>query len=103
MRQLLSPIHPKRGINMAGSPTKKVAALTNLRDRLANGHIILPAAWTRLRQEILNYRLKDTGIKQDAVMALMGADMVATAMTPKLKQKAINPHARVSRRRVLSW
>jgi len=103
MKQLLAPIHPKRPINMAGSPTKKIAALTNLRDRLANGQIILPAAWTRLRQEILNYRLKDTGIKQDAVMALMGADMVGTAMTPKLTQHPINPHARVTRKRELRW
>lgn len=103
MTSLLAPISPKRGINMAGAPTKKVAALTNLRDRLTNGHIILPASWLRLRQEILNYRLKDKGIKQDAVMALMGADMVCTAMTPKLNQKPIDPHARITPRRELSW
>ena len=101
--QLLGPIHPKRGINMAGAPAKKVAALTNLRDRLTNGHIILPASWGRLRQEILNYRLNDKGIKQDAVMALMGADMIATIMNPTLKQKEINPHARVTPRRQLTW
>jgi hypothetical protein len=103
IRQLLAPISPKRGINMAGAPTKKVAALTNLRDRLTNGQIILPASWTRLRQEILNYRLKDTGFKQDAAMALMGADMVATSMNPTMKQKPINPHARVSPRSKLRW
>lgn len=103
MKQLLAPIHPKRPINMAGAPAKKIAALTNLRDRLTNGQIVLPASWYRLRQEILNYRLKDTGIKQDAVMALMGADMVATAMKPTMKQKPINPHARVTPRRELRW
>jgi hypothetical protein len=103
MTGLLGPIHPKRGINMAGAPAKKVSALTNLRDRLTNGHIILPAAWLRLRQEILNYRLNDKGIKQDAAMALMGADMIATVMTPTIKQQAINPHARVTPRRQLSW
>jgi len=103
MTQLLSPIHPKRGINMAGAPAKKVKALTNLRDRLTNGHIIIPASWGRLRQEILNYRLNDKGIAQDAAMALMGADMIATIMNPRLTQKEINPHARVTPRRNLSW
>jgi hypothetical protein len=103
MKQLLGPISPKRPVNMAGQPTKKVAALTNLRDRLTNGQIILPASWVRLRQELLNYRLKDKGIKQDAVMALMGADIVATAMTPRMQQKKIDPHARVTRRRELRW
>ena len=103
MRQLLAPISPKKGINMAGAPTKKVAALTNLRDRLTNGQIILPSSWLRLRQEILNYRLKDKGIKQDAAMALMGADMVATSMNPRMQQKPIHPHARITPRRELRW
>jgi hypothetical protein len=103
MKQLLAPITPKKGINMAGAPTKKVAALTNLRDRLTNGQIILPASWLRLRQEILNYRLKDKGIKQDAAMALMGADMVATSMNPRMQQKPIQPHARITPRRELRW
>jgi hypothetical protein len=88
---------------MAGNPAKKVSALTNLRDRLTNGHIIIPSSWGRLRQEILNYRLNDKHIKQDAAMALMGADMVATVMNPRLTQKAINPHARVSPKRKLTW
>jgi hypothetical protein len=103
IKQLLASISPKRGINMAGAPTKKVAALTNLRDRLTNGQVLLPLSWGRLKSEILNYRLKDNNIKQDAVMALMGADMVATSMTPALREKIINPHARVTPRRELRW
>jgi hypothetical protein len=103
IKQLLGPINPKRGINMAGAPAKKVAALTNLRDRLTNGQLLLPQSWARLRTELLNYRLKDLNIKQDAVMALMGADMIATAMTPRLTEKVINPHSRATPRRELRW
>lgn len=103
MRQLVGPINPKRPINMAGAPAKKIAALTNLRDRLTKGEIILPASWTRLRQEVLNYRLKDDKIKQDAVMALMGADMVATSMTMGFAQKPVHPEARITQRRELRW
>lgn len=103
VRQLVQGINPKRPINMAGSPGKKVVALTNLRDRLTKGEIFLPASWTRVRQEILNYRLKDDKIKQDAVMALMGADMVATSMTMGYAQKPISPGARVTQRKELRW
>ena len=103
IRQLLAPINPKRPINMAGAPAKKVAALTNLRDRMTKGEIILPASWIRLRSEILNYRLKDDKIKQDAVMALMGADMVASTMTGTMKSKKIDPHSRIAGRRQLRW
>lgn len=103
MKGLLASVTPKRPVNFAGAPAKKVAALTNLRDRLTRGDIILPASWTRLRQEILNYRLKDDKIKQDAVMALMGADVVATSMTMGMSQKKIDPGARVTRRKVLTW
>jgi hypothetical protein len=55
------------------------------------------------RQQVLNYRLKDDKIKQDVVMALMGADMVATSMTMGYKQRPVHPEARITPRKVLRW
>lgn len=103
MRGLLTTLNPKRPVNMAGQPAKKLMALTNLRDRLTRGDIILPAKWTRLRQELLNYKVKDEKLKQDLVMALMGADIVATAMTMGMQQVKVSPNARVTRRKQLRW
>ena len=103
MRDLLSGLHPKRPINMAGSPKKKLQALTNLKNRLTKGELILPYEWNGLRQEVLNYRLKDDKIRQDRVMALMMADMVATTMASNTQSRPINPHARVTRKRELRW
>lgn len=103
MRQLLGPINPKRPINMAGAPAKKVMALTNLRDRLTKGEIALPESWRVVRQELLNYRLKDDKIRQDTVMALMGAEMVATSMTMGQSQVPVHPEARITQRRQLRW
>jgi hypothetical protein len=74
-----------------------------LRDRLTKGELILPAGWTTVRQEVLNYRLKDDKIRQDTVMALMGADMVATSMTMGFGQRAVHPEARVTKRKELRW
>jgi hypothetical protein len=103
VRQLVAPINPKRPIDMAGAPAKKVIALTNLRNRLTRGEIILPATWTQVRQEVLNYRLKDEKIKQDTVMALMGAEIVAATMTQGYKQREVHPEARITKRKALRW
>ena len=103
MRQLLTPVNPKRPINMAGAPAKKVQALTNLRDRLTKGEIILPASWIKARQQVVNYKLKDDKIQQDIVMALMGADMVATSMTMGFQQRPVHPEARITKRKELRW
>lgn len=103
MRDLLTDLHPKRPINMAGSPKKKIQALTNLKNRLTKGEIMIPYEWNGLRQEVLNYRLNDKHIRQDRVMALMMADMVATTMAGNTPSKPINPHARVTGKRELRW
>lgn len=107
MKSLMVDINPKRPVNFGGTSTKKIAALTNLRDRLTKAEIVFPTAWKRLRQELLNYKLKDTDLKQDSVMALMGADIVATSMTGGRSQKGIDPHARITRtnrrRRIPVW
>jgi hypothetical protein len=103
MRQLLSDLHPKKPINMAGSPKKKLEALTNLKNRLTKGELLIPYDWSGLRQEVLNYRLKDDKIRQDRVMALMMADMVATSIAGSNQQKPIDPHARITKKRELRW
>jgi hypothetical protein len=103
MRQLLTDLHPKKPINMAGSPKKKVEALTNLKNRLTKGELLIPYDWSGLRQEVLNYRLKDDKIRQDRVMALMMADMVATTMAGNTQSKPIDPHARITKKRELRW
>lgn len=103
MRQLLSGLHPKKPINMAGSPKKKLEALTNLKNRLTKGELILPYEWSGLRQEVLNYRLKDDKIRQDRVMALMMADMVATGIAGSKASQPADAHSKVSRKRVLRW
>lgn len=102
--QLLGNLSPKRPINFGGQATKKLNALANLRNRLTKGDLVLPYTWTQLRSEILNYRLDDKKIRQDLVMALVGADMVATSMMGTMsKPRPINPHARVTERRRLTW
>jgi hypothetical protein len=80
VKGLLSPLNPKRPVNFGGNALK-TPSLTNLRDLLTKGDIELPGAWLRLRQELLNYKLKDESIKQDTVMALMGCSIVARNMT----------------------
>jgi hypothetical protein len=103
MRQLLTGLHPKKPINMAGSPKKKLEGLTNLKARLTKGELHIPYEWNGLRQEVLNYRLKDDKIRQDRVMALMMADMVATGISGSKPSVPVNPHAKVTRKRVLTW
>lgn len=103
MRQLLTDLHPKKPINMAGSPKKKLEALTNLKNRLTNQQIVIPYEWNGLRQEVLNYRLKDDKIRQDRVMALMMADMVATGIAGNQQAQPVNVHARLTRKRELRW
>lgn len=78
LRQMLAGIIPKKGINMAG-PSTKINVLTNLRAALNTGDLILPSAWLQLQKETLGYKLPDTKIKQDSVMALAGAAAVAAS------------------------
>ncbi len=80
VKAVLANLNPKRPINFGGN-SQKLPALTNLRDLLTKGDIKLPGSWLRLRQEMLNYKLKDESLKQDTVMALMGCSIVARNMT----------------------
>lgn len=77
LRQQLSNLRPSRPLNLAGS-REKLTILGNLRAALSGGRVVFPKTWLQLQRELLNYRLKDTQIKQDSVMALAGATDIAS-------------------------
>ena len=105
VKQLLSHLYPKRPVNFGG-PSLKLTALTDLRALMTKGTIVLPASWTKVRQEVMNYRLKDDKIRQDNVMALMGASVVAKGLAAGRQQADFDPSTIVYSRPVkktLRW
>jgi len=97
LRQQLSALTPKRGLNLAG-PTTKINALTNLRAAFNAGDIRLPAAWGQLHKEVMGYRLPDTKITQDSVMALVGAAEGAAKGWSGSPVRSFRPSARTYER-----
>lgn len=95
VKGLLAQLTPQRPVNFGGNAVK-VPSLTNLRDLLTSGRLRLPADWVRLRQELLNYKLKDEKLKQDSVMALMGAGIIAEGMALGQTSKPFKVQARVT-------
>lgn len=73
VRQELADLHPIRPLTMSGSSRLKQEMLINLRKALSNKRLLLPKGWTQAQREILSYREKDEKLKQDSVMALVGA------------------------------
>jgi hypothetical protein len=102
VKGLLSGLQPQRPVNFGGNAVK-TPALTNLRDLLTSGRLKVPAEWTRLRQEIMNYKLKDEKLKQDAAMALMGAAIIAEGMSMGQASMAFDVSAKVTIQRPMSW
>ena len=102
VKGLLSGLAPQRAVNFGGNAVK-TPALTNLRDLLTSGRLKLPAEWTRLRQEVMNYKLKDEKLKQDSVMALMGAAIIAEGMSMGQQSRPFDVKAKVSARRPMNW
>lgn len=98
LRQSLVGLVPKRGINLAG-PSTKVDVLTNLRAALTTGSLLIPPAWQQLQKEVLSYKLPDTKIAQDSVMALAGAAAVAASGWSGVSTLAFRPTARTYQRR----
>ncbi len=76
LKQLLAGLKPQRPLNFAGNKVK-VKALTDLRAALSKRTIVIPASWLRMKREILNYRMDDSKIVQDCVMALAGGSHIA--------------------------
>jgi hypothetical protein len=100
VRQSLSGIHPQRGINFGG-PTMKIGSLMNLKAAITEGRLLLPNSWARLQREILNYRLKDDKIQQDAVMALVGATEIASKGYSGAQKTRFSVNGRISR--AVAW
>lgn len=77
VRQELDGLHPIRPTVMSGSSRVKDEMLINLRKALSTKRLLLPKEWTQAMREVLAYRRDDDKLKQDSVMALMGAIKVA--------------------------
>lgn len=98
LKQQLARLTPKRGVNLAG-PSTKVNLLTNLRAAINSGALWLPGSWSQLKREALNYKLPDTKIKQDSVMALLTAVGVAAKGYSGNTKSDFRPSGRVAERR----
>ena len=94
-KQMLRDLNPSRPVNFGG-PDKKLKMLTVTRAVLTKGDLLLPDTWTRLRQEVLSYRLKDDKLRQDSVMALTGATEVANAGVGMGVSRSMNVSARIT-------
>jgi hypothetical protein len=96
-RQMLYGLTPSKGLNFGG-PGAKLDFLTNARAALTKrpSDLILPDSWVRVRQEVVNYRLKDDKLQQDACMALVGAIEIAARHASVTRSIAVNHHARIS-------
>jgi hypothetical protein len=102
VKGLLAGLTPQRGVNFGGNAVK-TPALTNLRDLLTSGRLRLPTEWTRMRQEVMNYKLKDEKLKQDSVMALMGAGIIAEGMSMGQVARPFDVKANVTVQRPMNW
>lgn len=72
-RQEFSIIRPLRTFDFAGTKSKKLNLLANLKAAIDRGDIRLPRTgshWPQVRRQLLGYKLDDRKIEQDAVMTL---------------------------------
>lgn len=71
-RDALSDVNPFRGVEFGGTRSKKMKLLTDLKGYIEKGWLKVPRSgvWLDLRRQLLNYRLDDTKLETDAVMAL---------------------------------
>lgn len=96
LRQQLSDIRPSHALNFGG-PKAKINMLTNLRAALSTHKLLLPKTWMRMQRELTGYRLDDTKIQQDCVMALAGAAELASRGFSGVQQRKFDPSGRVTR------
>lgn len=95
IRQELTRLTPQRPLNFAGKNVK-LNALTNMRAVLAKRRVIVPESWLRLQREVLNYRLDDTKIVQDAVMSFAGAAYIAGQGFSGAQRRKFDPGVRTA-------
>jgi len=96
IRHSLVGLSPLKPLNFGGTSKIKRDALNNLRSGMLMGEIQFPKSWTRLRREVLNYRLEDKDIQQDSVMAAAGASAIARSGATPMAAVAFRPHAVVN-------
>lgn len=95
LKQQLAGIRPQRPLNLAG-PSTKLATLTDLRAALTKRRLLLPSTWLLDQRQVLNYRLDDKKLTQDAVMALSGAVYIAARGFSGTQRKAFSPGGRIT-------
>ncbi len=100
--KLMASLRPHRSVNFGG-PDKKLkvlaqarAAMTKIDPGTGFHEMYLPDQWTRVRQEVMSYRLKDEKIVNDCVMALSGAVLLAATGFTGDAPMTVNIHARRS-------
>jgi hypothetical protein len=71
-RSALKHIHPIRNVEFGGSGKSKQKLLTDLKQLIEAGRIKFPATgeWLELRKQLIAYRLDDSRLRTDGVMAL---------------------------------
>lgn len=77
IKETLINLRPSKAVDFGGGGNK-LDILGNLKAALLNGDLIIPEAMVGLKREVVNYRLDDTKIQQDRVMALAGAAHLAS-------------------------
>jgi hypothetical protein len=71
-RDALQDLHPFRGVEFGGVKSRKLKLLTDLKGYIEKGMLRFPRSgvWLEVRRQLLSYRLDDSKLKTDAVMAL---------------------------------
>lgn len=100
MGEALTGLAPRRPINFGGTKKIKLDALNSTRDALTGGKLVLPASWTRMQRELMNYDLDDKDLEQDSVMALAGAVAIAGTGAGSGDRVKVRMHARTPTRRL---
>lgn len=71
-KDALQDLHPFRAVEFGGVKSRKMKLLTDLKGYIEKGWLRFPRSgvWLDLRRQLLAYRLDDTRLRTDAVMAL---------------------------------
>lgn len=71
-KEALGDLHPFRGVEFGGVKSRKLKLLTDLKGYIEKGLLRFPrhGVWLELRRQLLAYRMDDSKLKTDGVMAL---------------------------------
>ncbi len=90
-KEMLGGITPLRAIEFGGSRQKKLKLLGDLKTMLDTGKLVMPRSglWLQVRRQLSKYKLADSKIEQDAVMALACA-VAEVRRTPPISSTPVN-------------